>query len=32
VAADGGLPTEDLLANLPDANWRQVTSEFFLTA
>ena len=32
VAADGGLPTEDLLASLPDANWRQVTSEFFLTA
>jgi glycine cleavage system H protein len=32
VAADGGLPTEDLLATLPDANWRQVTSEFFLTA
>lgn len=32
VAADGGLPTGDLLAALPDANWRQVTSEFFLTA
>jgi len=32
VAADGGLPTEDLLAGLPDANWRQVTGEFFLTA
>ena len=32
VAADGGLPTEDLLASLPDANWRQVTGEFFLTA
>jgi len=32
VAADGGLPTEDLLASLPDANWREVTSEFFLTA
>jgi glycine cleavage system H lipoate-binding protein len=31
VAADGGLPTEDLLAGLPDANWRQVTGEFFLT-
>jgi len=32
AAADGGLPTEDLLATLPDSNWRQVTSEFFLTA
>lgn len=31
MAADGGLP-EDLLAALPDANWRQVTGEFFLTA
>jgi len=32
VAADGGLPTEDLLAGMPDANWKEVTSEFFLTA
>ena len=32
VAADGGLPTEDLLAGLEDANWKQVTAEFFLTA
>jgi len=32
VAADGGLPTEDLLASLPDADWKQVTGEFFLTA
>ncbi len=32
VAADGGLPMEDLLGSLPDANWKQVTSEFFLTA
>jgi hypothetical protein len=32
VAADGGLPAEDLLATLPDANWRRITSEFFLTA
>lgn len=32
VAADGGLPAEDLLAGLEDANWKQVTSEFFLTA
>jgi glycine cleavage system H protein len=32
VAAAGGLPKEDLLAGLPDANWRHVTGEFFLTA
>jgi glycine cleavage system H protein len=32
VAADGGRPTEDLLAGLPDANWKEVTAEFFLTA
>jgi len=32
VAADGGLPAEDLLAGLEDANWKQVTGEFFLTA
>ena len=32
VAADGGMPVEDLLAGVPDANWRQVTAEFFLTA
>jgi glycine cleavage system H protein len=32
VAADGGRPSEDLLAALPDANWREVTGEFFLTA
>lgn len=31
VAADGGLPTTDLLAGLPDANWKQITSVFFLT-
>lgn len=31
VAADGGRPAEDLLASLPDANWREVTGEFFLT-
>jgi glycine cleavage system H protein len=31
VAADGGRPADDLLASLPDANWKQVTSEFFLT-
>ncbi|MGA2133872.1 MAG: glycine cleavage system protein H [Bryobacteraceae bacterium] len=32
AAADGGLPTEDLLAGMPDANWKRVTGEFFLTA
>ncbi len=32
VAADGGRPAEDLLAGLPDASWKQVTAEFFLTA
>jgi len=32
VAADGGRPAEDLLAALPDADWREVTGEFFLTA
>ncbi|HTP36593.1 MAG TPA: glycine cleavage system protein H [Candidatus Acidoferrales bacterium] len=31
VAADGGRPAEDLLSALPDADWRQVTGEFFLT-
>ncbi len=32
VAADGGRPAEDLLAAFPDADWKSVTSEFFLTA
>ena len=32
VAADGGRPADDLLAALPDADWKQTTSEFFLTA
>ncbi|HLY20512.1 MAG TPA: glycine cleavage system protein H [Bryobacteraceae bacterium] len=32
AAADGGLPTEDLLAGLPDVDWKHVTGEFFLTA
>lgn len=32
VAADGGRPTHDLLSGLPDANWKKVTGEFFLTA
>ena len=31
VAADGGRPADDLLAALPDANWKIVTGEFFLT-
>jgi len=31
VAADGGRPAEDLLAALPDADWKEVTGEFFLT-
>jgi hypothetical protein len=31
VAADGGRPADDLLAALPGQNWREVTSEFFLT-
>jgi glycine cleavage system H lipoate-binding protein len=32
VAADGGRPAEDLFSALPDANWKEVTGEFFLTA
>jgi glycine cleavage system H lipoate-binding protein len=31
VAADGGVPAEDLLAGVPNANWAEVTAEFFLT-
>jgi len=31
AAADGGRPTEDLLAGLPDKDWREITGEFFLT-
>jgi hypothetical protein len=31
VAADGGRPAEDLLAEIPKANWQEVTGEFFLT-
>jgi glycine cleavage system H protein len=30
VAADGGRPTEDLLAGMPGAEWSKVTAEFFL--
>ncbi len=32
VAADGGRPSDDLLAALPEANWKSTTAEFFLTA
>ena len=32
VAADGGRPAEDLLAGIPQANWKEATAEFFLTA
>ena len=31
MAADGGRPVDDLLAGIPDARWREVTGEFFLT-
>lgn len=31
VAADGGRPADDLLADLPDANWAKLTADFFLT-
>ena len=31
VAADGGRPAEDLLASIPNADWKEVTGEFFLT-
>jgi glycine cleavage system H protein len=31
VAADGGRPAEDLLAALPNHDWKEVTAEFFLT-
>jgi glycine cleavage system H protein len=31
VAADGGRPADDLLAAVPDANWKEATGEFFLT-
>lgn len=32
VAADGGRPADDVLAALPDTNWKAMTAEFFLTA
>jgi glycine cleavage system H lipoate-binding protein len=31
VAADGGRPADDLFAALPDASWKELTREFFLT-
>jgi glycine cleavage system H protein len=31
-AADGGRPTQDLLAEIPGVNWKQTAQEFFLTA
>jgi len=31
VAADGGRPAQDLSAALPDASWKKLTQEFFLT-
>jgi glycine cleavage system H protein len=32
MAADGGRPAEDLLAALPDTDWKAVTADFLLTA
>jgi glycine cleavage system H protein len=32
VAADGGRPAGDVFAALPNANWKEITGEFFLTA
>jgi len=32
VAADGGRPAEDILEGIPEADWKQITREFFLTA
>lgn len=31
VAADGGRPADDVFAALPDASWKDLTREFFLT-
>jgi glycine cleavage system H protein len=31
VAADGGRPADDVLAGIPAAGWKRITSEFFLT-
>lgn len=32
TAADGGRPADDLLAAVPEADWKKTTGEFFLTA
>lgn len=32
VAADGGRPADDVFAALPNANWKELTAEYFLTA
>jgi len=32
AAADGGRPAEDLLAEIPNADWKSIAAEFFLTA
>jgi glycine cleavage system H protein len=31
TAADGGEPARDILAGMPEADWRRVTGQFFLT-
>lgn len=31
VAADGGRPADDVFGALPDASWKDLTGEFFLT-
>jgi hypothetical protein len=31
VAADGGRPVDDILAGLPELDWKAATGEFFLT-
>jgi glycine cleavage system H protein len=31
VAADGGRPADDVFAALPEASWKELTREFFLT-
>jgi glycine cleavage system H protein len=32
TAADGGEPARDLLAGMPEVEWRRATQQFFLTA
>jgi glycine cleavage system H protein len=31
VAADGGRPVDDIFEHLPEADWKQITREFFLS-